>query len=131
MEPILEFNTLFDDEEYIINVQIKPDLLIITIEYEDKGLYWSKILDSKTLSDITSQMGSYKSLKVFSDMLIQALTKKNDSLSLNFCSLNEIQQLSGTNNIESNNDENYIKKYLMMIYIQILKKLFILYKWNF
>ena len=55
-------------------------------------------------------------------MLIQALSKKNDSLSLNFCSLNEIHQLSCSNNIEKNNDENNIKKYLMMIYIKVLKK---------
>ena len=121
MEPILEFNTIFDDEEYIINIQTKQDLLIITIELESKGLYWSKNLDSKTLSEITSQMGSYKSLKVFTDMLIQALSKKNDSLSLNFCSLNEIQQLSGVNDIESNNSENNIKKYLMMIYTSFEK----------
>ena len=121
MEPILEFNTFFDDEEYIINIQTKSDLLIITIELESKGLYWVKSLDSKTLSEITSQMGSYKSLKVFSDMLIQALSKKNDSLSLNFCSLNEIQQLSGSNDIQNNNDENNIKKYLMMIYTSFEK----------
>ena len=121
MEPILEFNANFDDEEYIINIQTKPDLLNITIELESKSLYWSKTLDSKTLSDITSQMGSYKSLKVFSDMLIQALSKRNDSLSLNFCSLNEIQQLSGSNDIQMNNDENNIKKYLMMIYTSFEK----------
>ena len=121
MEPILEFNTFFDDEEYIINIQTKADLLIITIELESKGLYWVKSLDSKTLSEITSQMGSYKSLKVFSDMLIQALSKKNDSLSLNFCSLNEIQQLSGSSDIQNNNDENNIKKYLMMIYTSFEK----------
>jgi hypothetical protein len=121
MEPILEFNTIFDEEEYIINIQTKPDLLTITIELESKGWYWSKSLDSKILSEITSQMGSYKSLKVFSDMLIQALSKKNDSLSLNFCSLNEIQQLSGSNDIETNNSENNIKKYLMMIYTSFEK----------
>jgi len=39
MEPILEFKTIFDDEEYIINIQTKPDLLYITIELESKGLY--------------------------------------------------------------------------------------------
>ena len=121
MEPILEFITIFDDEEYVINIQTKSDLLSITIELESKGIYWSKILDSKTLSEITSQMGSYKSLKVFSDMLIQALSKKNDSLSLNFCSLNEIQQLSGASDIQNNNDENNIKKYLMMIYTSFEK----------
>ena len=121
MEPILEFNAIFDDEEYIINIQTKPDLLTITIELESKSLYWSKNLDNKMLSEITSQMGSYKSLKVFSNMLIQALSKKNDSLSLNFCSLNEIQQLSGSNDIETNNDENNIKKYLMMIYTSFEK----------
>ena len=121
MGPILEFKTIFHDEEYILNIQTKQDLLTITIELESKGLYWSKNLDSKTLSEITSQMGSYKSLKVFTDMLIQALSKKNDSLSLNFCSLNEIQQLSGVNDIESNNSENNIKKYLMMIYTSFEK----------
>ena len=121
MEPILEFNAIFDDEEYIINIQTKSDLLNITIELEAKNLYWSKTLDSKTLSEITSQMGSYKSLKVFSDMLIQALSKKNDSLSLNFCSLNEIQQLSGSNDLQMNNEENNIKKYLMMIYTSFEK----------
>jgi hypothetical protein len=121
MEPILEFITIFDDEEYVINIQTKPDLLSITIELESKGIYWSKSLDSKTLSEITSQMGSYKSLKVFSEMLIQALSKKNDSLSLNFCSLNEIQQLSGSSDIQNNNDENNIKKYLMMIYTSFEK----------
>ena len=121
MEPILEFITNFDEEEYIINIQTKPDLLNITIELESKNLYWSKNLDSKTLSEITSQMGSYKSLKVFSDMLIQALSKKNDALSLNFCSLNEIQQLSGSNDFQISNDENNIKKYLMMIYTSFEK----------
>ena len=121
MEPILEFNEFFDDQEYIINIQTQPDLLTITIELEEKGLYWSKSLDSKTLSEITSQMGSYKSLKVFSDMLIQALSKKNESLSLNFCSLNEIQQLSGSNDFQSNFNENNIKKYLIMIYTSFEK----------
>ena len=120
MEPILEFSAIFDDDEYIINVQTKSDSINITIELEKKSLYWYKTLDSKTLSDITSQMGSYKSLKVFSDMLIQALSKKNDSLSLNFCSLNEIQQLSGNNDFQVNN-ENNIKKYLMMIYTSFEK----------
>ena len=54
-------------------------------------------------------------------MLIQTLSKRNDSLSLNFCSLNEIQQLSGSNDIQMNNDENNIKKYLMMIYTSFEK----------
>ena len=78
MEPILEFNYKFegDEEEHIINIQQKSDLLIITIELESKGFYWYKELDSKELSSMTSQMGSYKSLKVFTDMLIQALSKK-------------------------------------------------------
>ena len=114
-EPLLEFNANFDNEEYIINVQTNPDNLYITIEKENEGLYWKKILDSKTLKDVTSQMGSYKSLKVFSDMLIQALSKKSDTLSMNFCSLNEIQKLSGANDRIVAQDNN-IKKYLMMVY---------------
>ena len=54
MEPILEFNYKFegDEEEHIINIQTKSDLLIISIELESKGLYWYKELDSKTLSDV-------------------------------------------------------------------------------
>ena len=75
MEPILEFSYTFegDKEEHIINIQIKPDLLIITIELESKGLYWYKELNSEEIRKITSQMGSYKSLKVFTDLLIKAL----------------------------------------------------------
>ena len=78
MEPILEFNYKFegDEEEHVINIQTKSDTLIITIELESKGLYWYRELDSKSLTEMTSQMGSYKSLKVFTDMLIQALSKK-------------------------------------------------------
>ena len=121
MEPILEFNYKFegDEEEHIINIQTKSDLLIISIELESKGLYWYKELDSKTLSDVTSQMGSYKSLKVFTDMLIQALSKKNESLSLNFYSLKEIQKISEPyDEVEGGND---IREFLLMVYTSFEK----------
>ena len=114
-DPFLEFNAIFDNEEYIINIQTNPDYLYISIEKENEGLYWKKILDNKILKEITSQMGSYKSLKAFSDMLIQALSKNNENLSMNFCSLSEIQKLSGANDHIITKDNN-IKKYLMMIY---------------
>ena len=108
MEPILEFNYKFegDEKDYVINIQTKSEILIITIELESKGLYWYKELDSKSLTEMTSEMGSYKSLKVFTDMLIQALTKKNESLSLNFCSLIEIKKMMEPY-------ENYYKELLI------------------
>ena len=124
MEPILEFNYKFegDEEDHIINIQQKSDLLIITIELESKGFYWYKELDSKELSSMTSQMGSYKSLKVFTDMLIQALSKKNNSLSLNFFSLKEIQQLSEPSlEIEEGND---LRQFLLMVYTSFEKVIY-------
>ena len=124
MEPILEFNYKFegDEEEHIINIQSKPDLLIISIELESKGLYWYKELDSKTLGNMTSQMGSYKSLQVFTNMLIQALSNKNEALTLNFYSLKEIKQLSEpSSEIEGGND---IRLYLLMAYTNFEKILY-------
>ena len=122
MEPILEFNYKFegDEEEHIINIQQKSDLLIITIELESKGFYWYKELDSKELSSMTSQMGSYKSLKVFSDMLIQALSKKNNSLSLNFFSLKEIQQLSEPSFEPQEGSD--LRQFLLMVYTYYFKQ---------
>ena len=116
MEPILEFNYKFegDEEEHIINIQPKSDSLIISIELESKGLYWYTELNSKTLTEMTSQMGSYKSLKVFSDMLIQALSRKNESLTLNFYSLKEIHKISAPYD-EIKGREN-IMKFLLIIY---------------
>ena len=124
MEPILEFNYLFegDEEEHIINIQAKSDSLLITIELESKGLYWYKELNSKLLSEITSQMGSYKSLKIFTDMLIQALAKKNKSLSLNFYSLKEIQDLS--NYSLENKEITDVKKFLILVYTSFEKVIY-------
>ena len=126
MEPILEFNYKFegDEEEHVINIQTKSDTLIITIELESKGLYWYRELDSKSLTEMTSQMGSYKSLKVFTDMLIQALSKKNDSLSLNFCSLVEIKQMMEPNEKNSIDGENDMKKFLIMMYTSFEKVMY-------
>ena len=124
MEPILEFNYKFegDEEEHVINIQQKSDLLIITIELESKGFYWYKELDSKELSSMTSQMGSYKSLKVFSDMLIQALSKKNNSLSLNFFSLKEIQQLSEPSFEPQEGSD--LRQFLLMVYTSFEKVIY-------
>ena len=124
MEPILEFVYKFEEyeEEHIINLQPKSDSLIITIELESKNLYWYKELNSQLLNDITSHMGSYKSLKVFTDMLIQALSKKNNSLSLNFCSLNEIKQLYDPS--MEIGDINGGKKYLILMYTSFEKVMY-------
>ena len=124
MEPILEFNYKFegDEEEHIINIQSKSDSLLITIELESKGLYWYTELNSKFLSEITSKMGSYKSLKIFTDMLIQALAKKNKSLSLNFYSLKEIQDLS--NFSLENKEITDVKKFLILVYTSFEKVIY-------
>ena len=127
----MEFNTKFDNEDYIITIQTTQDKLLITIEEEKNSVYWKKELDAKTICDITSQMGSFKSFDVFTKMLLCALQNENDNISLNFCSLNEIQQLSenkktSLNNSSSNrtfssDPENSIKKYLMLVYMQFEK----------
>ena len=127
----MEFNTKFDNEDYIITIQTTQDKLLITIEEEKNSVYWKKELDAKTICDITSQMGSFKSFDVFTKMLLCALQNENDNISLNFCSLNEIQQLSenkktSLNNSSSNrtfssDPENSIKKYLMLVYTQFEK----------
>ena len=121
MEPILEFNYKFegDEEEHIINIQPKSDSLIISIELESKGLYWYTELNSKTLTEMTSQMGSYKSLKVFSDMLIQALSRKNESLTLNFYSLKEIHKISAPYDENQGGDD--IRQFLLMVYTSFEK----------
>ena len=121
MEPILEFNYKFegDEEEHIINIQPKSDSLIISIELESKGLYWYTELNCKTLTEMTSQMGSYKSLKVFSDMLIQALSRKNESLTLNFYSLKEIHKISAPYDEIQGGDD--IRQFLLMVYTSFEK----------
>jgi len=134
----MEFNVKFDNEDYIITLQsIVSDKLLIIIEDEINSIYWKKELDENIVSNITSQMGSYKSLEVFSKMLIAALSNQNENISLNFCSLQEIQQITGNNNVNNNNSSNNIsnsnllknnsdniKKYLLLIYTQFEKVIF-------
>ena len=60
-------------------------------------------------------MGSFKSLKEFSNMIIEGLSKKDNSISIDFCSLNEIRELAGKNEKEDPNSENNIKKYLVIM----------------
>jgi hypothetical protein len=119
----LEFNQKFDNKDYIITLQSISSKLLITIEEESQTIYWKKELDENIVKEITSQMGSYKSLEVFTKMLIAALSQKNDKVTLNFCSLNEIQQLSQDNNESSfsKNIENNIKKYLLLRYEEFEK----------
>jgi hypothetical protein len=70
-------------------------------------------------------------------MLIAALSNQNENISLNFCSLQEIQQITGNNNINNNslsntssnsnllkNNSENIKKYLLLIYTQFEKVIF-------
>ena len=97
----LEFNYKFDNKDYIITLQSISSKLIITIEEEATNIYWKQELDENFVTEITKQIGSYKSLEVFTKMLIAALSQKNDKVTLNFCSLNEIQQLSQDNNESS------------------------------
>ena len=134
----MEFNVKFDNDDYIITLQsILNDKLLIIIEDEINSIYWKKELDENIVSNITSQMGSYKSLEVFSKMLIAALSNQNENISLNFCSLQEIQQITGNNNINNNslsntssnsnllkNNSENIKKYLLLIYTQFEKVIF-------
>ena len=121
----MEFNTKFDNDDYIITISSNSEVLSIVIEEEKESRYWKKDLDKKTISDITSQMGSYKSLEVFTKMLLAALKNDNENITLNFCSLNEIQQLSenkkGNSFSMSAEAENNIKKYLMLVYTQFEK----------
>ena len=116
MEPILEFKVTFSNKDYYIYVQIKQESIYITIETEEENeiLYWKKNLENQTIKETTSQMGSFKSLKAFSDMLIEGLSKKNNSISIDFCSLNEIRELAGNEN-QNAQSENNIKKYLVLM----------------
>ena len=79
MEPILEFKTEFGKKEYYLYIQLKKESIYIGIETEEDNneiLYWKKNLDSETIKETTSQMGSFKSMKSFSEMLIEGLSKK-------------------------------------------------------
>ncbi len=97
MEPILEFKVIFSNKEYYIYVQTKQESIYITIETEEENeiLYWKKNLENQTIKETTSQMGSFKSLKAFNEMLIEGLSKKNNLITIDFCSLNEIRELAG------------------------------------
>ena len=59
-------------------------------------------------------MGSIKTLKEFSQMLFDGLSKKNNLITIDFCSLNEIRELAGNENPNVKN-ENNIKKYLVLM----------------
>ena len=116
MEPILEFKINFSNKEYFIYMQTKQDSIYITIETEEEKeiLYWKKNLENETIKETTSQMGSVKTLKEFSQMLFEGFSKNNNSISLDFCSLNEIRELAGNENPNVKN-ENNIKKYLVLM----------------
>ena len=117
MEPIIEFKTNFGNKDYYIYVQTKKDSIYITIETDEEKeiLYWKKNLEEQTIRETTTQMGSFKSLRAFSEMLIEGLSKKSNLVSIDFCSLNEIRELAGNENPNVKN-ENNIKKYLVLMY---------------
>jgi len=118
MEPILEFKEIFSNKEYYIYLQKLKDSIYISIESEDDKdiLYWKKNLENQTIRETTSQMGSFKSLEAFTEMLIEGLSKKNNNLvSIDFCSLNEIRELAGNDNNQNAKEENSIKKYLVIM----------------
>jgi hypothetical protein len=113
----LEFRIDFSHKEYYIYLQIKKESIYITIETEIENseiLYWKKNLESQTIKEITSQMGSSKSFESFRDMLIEALSRKNNLVTIDFCSLNEIKELAGNENTNTKS-ENDIKKYLVIM----------------
>ena len=116
MEPLLEFKINFSKKEYYIYMQTKQDSIYITIETEEENeiFYWKKNLENETIKETTSQMGSIKTLKEFSQMLFDGLSKKNNSITIDFCSLNEIRELAGNENPNVKN-ENNIKKYLVLM----------------
>ena len=94
MEPIMEFRAEFSKKDYFIYLQIKKDSIYIGIENDSENneiLYWKKNLDNETIKETTSQMGCVQTLKSFSEMLIEGLSKKNTNktVTIDFCSLNE------------------------------------------
>ena len=116
-----EFNYKFDNDNYIVTVQANSKVLTIAIEEEEKGVYWKSEFNEQLISETTSKMGSFKSLEVFTQMLICALSNENENLELSFLSLNELQRLNPSASISPNNEENNIKKYLMLTYTQFEK----------
>ena len=116
MESLLEFRIDFSHKEYFIYLKIRRESIYITIETEAENeiLYWKKNLESQTIKETTTQMGSCKSLESFSDMLIEALSRKTNLVTIDFCSLNEIRELAGNENT-SNKSENNLKKYLVIM----------------
>ena len=119
MEPILEFKAEFGKKDYLIYIQVKKESIYIGIENDTENneiLYWKKNLDSETIKEATSQMGNVKTLKSFSEMLIEGFSKKNmtKTVTIDFCSLNEIRELAGNDNITSKSESN-IKKYLVIM----------------
>ena len=117
--PILEFKCEFSNKNYYLYIQIRKESIYIGIETDEENkdiIYWKKNLDNETIKETTSQMGSLKTLKSFSEMLLEGLSKKNpnNSTTIDFCSLNEIRELAGNENIISKSESN-IKKYLVIM----------------
>ena len=115
----MEFRAEFSKKDYFIYLQIKKDSIYIGIENDSENneiLYWKKNLDNETIKETTSQMGCVQTLKSFSEMLIEGLSKKNTNKTviIDFCSLNEIRELAGNTNTTSKSESN-IKKYLVIM----------------
>ena len=117
MEPILEFKNEFGKKDYYLYLQIKKESIFIGIETEAENndiLYWKKNLDNETIKETTSQMGSFKSLQSFGEMLIDGLSRKNNlnSTTIDFCSLNEIRELAeNDNNIKPKKKFRFTQKH--------------------
>ena len=119
MEPILEFKSGFNNKIYYLYIQIRKESIYIGIETDEENndiIYWRKNLENETIKETTSQMGSLKTLKSFGEMLVEGLSKKgnNKSITIDFCSLNEIRELAGNENTTSKSESN-IKKYLVIM----------------
>ena len=124
--PILEFKCEFNNKNYYLYIQIRKESIYIGIETDEENkdiIYWKKNLDNETIKETTSQMGSLKTLKSFSEMLLGGLSKKNpnNSTTIDFCSLNEIRELAGNENIITNQMKKVVLNLIKIVFSSIIQ----------